>query len=206
MIYHLRVPDVLTLCIVPLLVACNIGTDQAGPPASLTSTTIDATHAAAPSPYPSPVLRITLVPLPTNIPDVIVILDFFNALNAGNFDDAVARLDDGIGISDCDFQALKNISFAGKLESAQWLRARIADHERFFVNDVLGGGLSPSVWGVEFDRRTSDTLRRLGFPNGIRNQISAKVILTSDLKQLDRLALGPGPLSDGSSCRPEPYR
>jgi hypothetical protein len=188
------------------LIACSTEPSQVASPVGATPIVIDATRAAAPSPYPSPVLRITLVPLPTNIPDIIVILDFFNALNAGNFDDAVALLDDGIGISDCDFQALKNISFAGKLESAQWLRARIADHDRFFVNDVLGGGLSPSVWGVEFDRRTSDTLRRLGFPNGIRNQISAKVILTSDLKQLDRLALGPGPLSDGSSCRPEPYR
>jgi hypothetical protein len=201
----------LMLCIASLLIACSNGTVQVPSPLGVTPTMLDATQEAMPTPYAPPAQRITLrpfTPLPTstNTPAAIVILTFFNALNTGRFDDATALLDDDIGISDCNFQAIKNISFAGKLEASKWLRERIADHDHFFVNDLEGPGTSPTVFGVGFDRRTSDTLRLLGFPNGIRNQVGAKVILTSDLKRLVRLALGPGPLSDGSTCRPEPYR
>ena len=115
-----------------------------------------------------------------------------------------SAISESIGVSDCDYQTIKNMGFAGKSEVTLWLRQRIADHDHLSVNGVFGGSaIEPTVFGVDFSQRTSDTLRRLGFPNGIRFQGTAKVILTSDLKRIDTVALGPGPLNDGTPCRPQ---
>jgi hypothetical protein len=86
----------------------------------------------------------------------------------------------------------------------RWLNQRFADRDYLQVGRVYNenpetptGGL-----GVEFSRRTSKTLRALGFPNGIKPQLSAKVRLTSvGVSRIAVFANGPvGGSQD--SCRP----
>ena len=160
-----------------MLAACSSETVPPQPTASMVVTMAPTapTETSAPIPSSIPFRYVTLrpyspLPTPTHTPSESRILAFFNTYNAGQFDQALALLDENIGVSDCDYQTIKNMGFAGKSEVTLWLRQRIADHDHLSVNGVFGGSaIEPTAFGVDFSRRTSDTLRRIGFPNGIRN-------------------------------------
>ena len=139
----------------------------------------------------------------------LLVLAFINAYNAGRFAEAVDLLDKDAGASDCDWETGTGVITGGvgnKDEVAEWLRQRIADHDQLIVSHILGGSDYSNAFGVHFARRTSDTLRRLGFPDGLTSISPAKVILTYAYKRILTFAMGPGPQGDTSSCHPENYR
>jgi len=154
--------------------------------APTTQTAVPSDHAAAP-------------PLPTpQTAEAGIVLAFILAYNTGDLDAAVALLDDGVGVSDCDYQRVRPIGFMGKAAVTDWLRQRMADHDQLTVQEIeVGGG----AVGVGYARRTSDTLRKLGFADGIRPQSATKVILTSDRKRIAMFANGPVG-GDPETCRP----
>jgi hypothetical protein len=118
-----------------------------------------------------------------------IILAFFDAYNASQLDAALALMDEQGQISDCDFQANRPVLFRGKSQIAHWLRQRFADHDQLIVRKIDAGN---SVVGVEFAGRISDTLRRLGYPDGITPNLVAKVVMKWGGSTIDGIALGPG--------------
>lgn len=97
-----------------------------------------------------------------------IILVFFDAYNARQLDAALALMDEQGQISDCDFRANRQVLFKGKRQMADWLRQRFADHDQLIVRKIDAGN---SVAGVDFASRTSDTLRHLGYPDGITTNL-----------------------------------
>jgi len=51
---------------------------------------------------------------------------------------------------------------------------------------------SSTALGVVYARRTSDTLRSLGQPDGIKPQLATKIILTADGKRIGAFSNGCG--------------
>ena len=196
-------------CLALMLVACGIAVNRA-----------EERSTAMPTLGPSPRVSDTPQPRPTatfppitptieaeNKEGALLVLAFINAYNAGRLAEAVDLLDKDAGGSDCNWETGIDIDIprgAGlKDKVAEWLRQRIADHDQLVVSHILGGSDYPNAFGVDFARRTSDTLRRLGFLDGITKDLRAKVILTFDNKRILGIALGPGPQGDKSMCHPE---
>lgn len=101
---------------------------------------------------------------------------------------------------------------AGQDTFAAWLGQRFADHDQLILGQITIGGQGGLVMGVSFARRTSDTLRAQGLPDGIEPQLAAKVFFDySDPRnaqprgQLTNFNNGP---CGGSpeSCEPATYR
>lgn len=194
-----------TCIILLMLVACE------------TAPTTGTPRTAPETSPPPPTLVAPTPAIEGDVAGAQVILSFITAFNAGQFDAAYQLLDeDYIVVSDCDWQSGVGIDLPHfpsinrpkskqlTVEVAEWLRQRMADHDHLFVSRVSGGTLQPRAFGVDFARRTSDTLRRLGFPNGITRILGAKVILSDDHMHISGFAMGPGPLSEHSpDCRPE---
>lgn len=127
---------------------------------------------------------------------VATITAFLDAYNAGRIDDLLALLAEGSILSDCDYRAGMAINLQGKAEVAAWLRERIADRDQLIVAAMQNENPDQRVTGahivgVTFARRTSDTLRALGNPDGIAPRLSAKVSLTADDAKITRFANGP---------------
>lgn len=180
---------------------------------SVDITTVTATRRTAPTgvvptiphtPAPTtqtavPPEQATAPPLPTpQTAEAGIVLAFIRAYNAGDLAAAVALLDDRASASDCDFQRIRPIAFNGKTAVTDWLRQRMADHDQLTVRVIeVGGG----AIGVGYTRRTSDTLRKLGFPDGIQPKAGTKVLFTSDRKHIGAFANGPVG-GDPEVCRP----
>ena len=125
-----------------------------------------------------------------------VLFRFVDAYNAGRLDDAMALVDDTIVGSDCDYRTISAFSERGAAEFRGWLAARIADRDR-----LLGATIESSAdaLAVSFRERWSDTLRGLGYPNGIAPKLAAKVAVFDGRIR----AFAFGPLGgDQDLCRP----
>jgi hypothetical protein len=204
-----QIQSVLSIgCLALILVTCRSAVNRAEERA-----TAMPTHNPSPtvSDTPQPRPTVTLLPItPTidaaNTEGALLVLAFINAYNAGQLAEAVDLLDKDAGASDCNWETRTDIDIprnaGNKDKVAEWLRQRIADHDLLVVSRIVG---NEQVFGVHFARRTSDTLRRLGFPDGLTNSNPAKVILTDDRKRLLGIALGPGPQGDKSMCHPESH-
>lgn len=91
---------------------------------------------------------------------------FVSAYNAGNYDDAIARIDDRILFSgDCDYDNARLYSITDYESAMYWLRARIADHDRIDIVRFVEVQNPESAIGVEIVR-TSDTIRARGYSGG----------------------------------------
>ncbi len=137
--------------------------------------------------------------------EIAVFMDFLRAYNNGRLDEALALLAEDVGVSDCDYQNIKVVTFQGKLQAADWLRQRISDHDRLEVSRIANENPDPGsgrhVIGVEYSRRTSLTLAKLGFGDGITPRLASKVIFTPEPALIQSFANGPyggGP----EPCRP----
>lgn len=130
-----------------------------------------------------------------------VVATMLRAYNAGRLDDVLAQLDDDIGWSDCDYRVGEAVNFRGKPRVADWLRQRIADHDQLEVQLIEEPAGDPPVGAVTYRKRTSDTLRALGFPDGITPKTGTKVFLTAGGDRIQIFANGP---AGGSpvACRP----
>ena len=69
-------------------------------------------------------------------------------------------------VSDCDFSAGTAFGVRGTEEVRHWLTDRFSDHDEISIGtiDVVAG--DPPVAAVHLTLRSSDTLVRVGFPDG----------------------------------------
>jgi hypothetical protein len=135
---------------------------------------------------------------------VSTVVRMIDAYNAGRLDEVMPLLDDGINWSDCDYRTVALVALIGKTQVVSYLRQRLADHDQFTIADVWNQNPGPDgaqTVGVDYRRRSSDTIRALGFPDGIRPALATKVIFDSTGDGITRFANGPG---GGSTevCRP----
>jgi len=155
--------------------------------------------------------RATALPLPIPQPrvdcdlqfawcaeEVGAVLTFIRAYDAGDLDAALGLLDDRVTVSDCDYQRVRPIAFIGKRAVTDWLRQQMADHDQLTVHEIEVSG---DALGIVYSRRTSDTLRQLGFPDGIQPGSGTKVLFTSDRQHIVTFANGPVG-GDPEVCRP----
>ncbi len=137
--------------------------------------------------------------------EVAVFMEFIRAYNAGQLQTVLALLAEDVGVSDCDYQNIKVITFQGKSQVTEWLQQRISDHDQLEVSRIENENLDPSsgrhVIGVTYSRRTSMTLAKLEFSDGITPTLASKVIFTSESTLIQSFANGPYG-GDPSVCRP----
>ena len=137
--------------------------------------------------------------------EVSVFMNFIHAYNHGRLDEALALLSDHVGISDCDYQNIKVVTFQEKSQVAEWLQQRISDHDRLEVSHIFNENPDTSsgrhVIEVTYSRSTSMTLAKLGFDNGITPTLASKVIFTSQPTLIQSFANGPYG-GDSKLCHP----
>lgn len=124
-----------------------------------------------------------------------VVVAFLDAYNAGDLSSALALLTEDVLVSDCDYGKRATVTAYGKQGASAWLNSRIADHDRFVLAELYFG--EPNAEGafavaVSYERRTSDTLRSLGFPDGIRPRLATKTVVTESGDRLRVFNNGPG--------------
>jgi hypothetical protein len=137
--------------------------------------------------------------------EVSVVVRFISAFKGRHLRAALALLTPNIDISDCDYRRVVATEVRGRRQVAAWLRQRFRDRDQVKVARIWNENPEqPSgVVGVDWARRTSNTLRSLGFPAGIKPQLSAKVVFTAtEPARISRFANGPVGGSP-SACRPQ---
>jgi hypothetical protein len=138
---------------------------------------------------------------------VATLMAFLDASNGGRVEAALAILTDDVSISDCGYRPTRLITANGSAAARQWLSERAADHDQLVLESIRNENPDPTtgshVVGVSYARRSSDTLRSLGHPNGVGPQIASKVVFTATDDRIRAFANGPfgGSLS---SCEPRP--
>jgi hypothetical protein len=138
---------------------------------------------------------------------VATLVGFLDVYNAGRVDDALRFFVDEGSVSDCDYRNVSLITTTGRDATRKWLQDRAADHDQLVVRSIINENPEPSsgshVVAASFSRRTSDTLRSLGFPNGVEPRLTAKVVFTATDDHIRAFANGPfgGSLE---VCRPGP--
>jgi hypothetical protein len=135
--------------------------------------------------------------------NVAVTVEFLNAYNAGDLDGAMGTLEPDPILSDCDYATQRVVDLHGRAQIANWLKQRFDDHSRIVWSEI--GTENPAdhkVLGVTVTRVKSDSLARLGFPDGVGRSFGAKVVFT-DAHRIASFAMGPlgGP---ATLCRPQP--
>ena len=134
--------------------------------------------------------------------ELVTIARFGDAYNGGRVEEAMPLLGADFGGSDCDYRQAAAVSFSGQEQTRAWLRQRAADHDRLEIREVYN--VNPDqpvgVAGVEWARRANDTLRTLGFGDGIVLRLAAKVVFNRS-GGIRAFANGPEGGS-ASSCRP----
>ena len=133
--------------------------------------------------------------------NVAVTVEFLNAYNAANLDVAMAALGPDPGFSDCDYTTQQTVEIHGRAQVASWLKERFDDHSRIVWSEI--GTENPTdrdVLGVTVTRVRSDSLAKLGFPDGVAPSLGVKVIFTAD-HRIVTFVMGPvgGP---STLCRP----
>jgi hypothetical protein len=138
---------------------------------------------------------------------IAIVTRFVEAINTGNARAAGDLLSNDVVASDCDFVRATVAFFDGKAESMRWVAQRIADHERLEIGRIFNDNVRfEPVVGVDFSRRSNDTLAGLGAGAGIPFG-TAKVVLTEDIRLIRGLGLGPGGADPGvilAMCSPGP--
>jgi hypothetical protein len=130
-------------------------------------------------------------------------VQFISAFNGRRLGSALDLLSPRVIVSDCDNKNVRAVSFDGRHEVAGWLRRRFADRDRLTPTRIFNDNPSQPVGavGVEYGRRTSKTLRALGFPAGIVPKLATKVVFTPKPVRIRVFANGPVG-GDSNLCRP----
>jgi hypothetical protein len=125
--------------------------------------------------------------------------NMIDAYNAGQLEQVAALLDENVMWSDCDYKKVRPLSFNGKPELLPYLQQRFADHDQLQIAEILDHNLQDHRGiGVRYLRRTSDTLRSLGFATGIKPALATKVIFGEAHNRISWF-VNSGP---GDVCRP----
>ena len=139
-------------------------------------------------------------------PRVVLAERFIDALNRGDRATVRVLFADDPSVSDCDYTSTKVVEFRGRDQVSGWIDGRIADHDHLTVERIENGNDDPSsaAIGVTFARRSSDSLRALGFADGVRPpQGSAKIrfVGSGTSLRIEAFANGPGGGSP-TLCKP----
>lgn len=197
----------LAVAAVTLMTACTTVPASTAAPPTAPANAVSASAAASPA-WPSqtvPPPPLTFQTSAAQARMVATIVAFLDAYNAGRVEDALVLLSADVSISDCDYRAVSVITANGREAARQWLTERAADNDQMVLRSIANENPDPvtgsHVVGVGFSRRTSDTLRSLGFPNGVSPHGFAKVVFTSTDFKVRGFANGPlgGP---AELCRP----
>ena len=113
--------------------------------------------------------------------EVAVTVRFIDAYNGRRLSEALALVTPDVLVSDCDHRTFRKVGYRGKQQAARWLRERFRDRDRFVVERIFNENDEQPEGGVGLAvlRRTSDTLRARGFPNGTHPEGSTKVLFTA---------------------------
>ncbi len=133
-------------------------------------------HQGVMAPLATPVSGLPLTLDAQQAQEVAVLIAFINAYNAGRVDTALALFGPPWVWSDCDYRHGVVLAGQDKASLRRWLQQRAADHDWLDIGRITVGTVQEEALGVTFKRRTSDTLRALGRPQGIAPTLSAKVI------------------------------
>jgi hypothetical protein len=135
--------------------------------------------------------------------NVQVITAFVNAYNEGRLQNALDLFTVDASVSDCTYRPVSVVRFQGREQIRQWLQERIADQDHLVIDQVHNASGDPRGLGVSWRTRSSKTLTELGFRDGIRPQLGAKVAFPDSHDRIQRFVNGPvgGSLS---SCQPGP--
>ena len=118
--------------------------------------------------------------LAADAPRVALAEQFIEAWNRGDRSAVLAVMIDDPLLSDCDYANATVVDLRGRDQVSAWIDARIAEHDRFAPEQIFNGNAdTPSAAiGVAFARRANDSLRAMGFADGIRPQSAAKIRFT----------------------------
>ncbi len=163
----------LVVCLAPLVVFIVL--PLALPPVAHPAR-LDAMQRGVMAPLATPAPGMPLTLDTQQAQEVAVLIEFIQAYNAGRVSTALSLFGPPWHWSDCDYRHV--VVLVGQDETAlrRWLQQRAADHDRLDIGSITVGTVQEQVLGVAFKRRTSDTLRALGRPQGIAPALSAKVI------------------------------
>jgi len=131
---------------------------------------------------------------------------FIEAFNRGDRSAVLALMIDDPLVSDCDYANVTVVEVRGRDQVSAWIDGRIADHDRFTVERIENGNTdaSSAAIGVVFAQRSSDSLRALGFPDGVRPQSGAKIEFTGSGTGLRITVFANGPGGGPSElCAPK---
>lgn len=135
--------------------------------------------------------------------EVSVTVRFIAAFNGRRLGRALDLLTPRVSVSDCDYKNVRAVSFGGRRAVARWLRRRFADRDRLTPTRIFDENPAQPVGvvGVEYGRRTSNTLRALGFPAGIVPKGATKIVFSAQPVRIRVFANGPVG-GDPNLCRP----
>jgi hypothetical protein len=71
------------------------------------------------------------------------------------------------------------VAFYLRTAVARWLRERAHDRDRLTVRSIRLLGKQPAGAAISYTRRSSDTLKQLGFPDGIEPMNETKLGFTT---------------------------
>jgi len=137
---------------------------------------IDAMRQGVMAPLATPVPGLPLTLDARQAREVAVLIEFIQAYNAGHVSTALSLFAPPWHWSDCDYRRVVVLVGQDRASLRRWLEQRATDHDRLDIGSITVGTVQEEVLGVTFKRRTSDTLRALGRPQGIAPALSAKVI------------------------------
>ena len=124
---------------------------------------------------------------------------FIHSINAGDVNGAEALVAQDAEVSDCDYIHRTVVVLTGRASVMEWLRARIADHDRLAIGSIFNENeVFTPVVGVDLANRSSDTLARLGSPGGVVPLEVAKVVLDAGHDPDQGFALGPAGADPGT--------
>lgn len=116
--------------------------------------------------------------------EVAALVGFLHAYNRADLKAALSYFttkrvsgQTAITATDCDYRRQKTQIYVFREGLVRWLKQRFADHDRLTLGRVYDENSAQpvAVVLVEYARRTSGTLKKLGYPKGIVPQIGQKL-------------------------------
>ena len=144
---------------------------------------------------PSTSSSVTFTVTGTQANKVALVVRFVIAFDAARLDDASALFADEVdaNISDCDYATHVIVTAQGLPAIRAWLVRRFADHDRLVIARIFNMNPdSDQAVGVDFASRSSDTIARLGAPNGLVPKLGAKVVFDASGQRIGVFANAPG--------------
>lgn len=169
------------LALLVLLLASCGGTRLPAP----TIPTATDPRAVAPSATPNAIGVATSSPQMTGITTlnaqqsqyIQMIVEFVRSYDAGKLDAVLALFAENVRYDDCDYAHATRGSAIGKQALGQWLLQRFADHDQLQLRSI---SVNNVVLAVSYSKRTSDSLRALGFSAGIEPSVATKVVFDQE--------------------------